>query len=155
MNGGGWVGDLIAEQKRQTEKDHLEAERELLRFKKFCALAPIIWSDIEGRVRACIDVFNREITISGNRLNIKASGSYSMLIASDARLLQAFMISLEFDSGILRYGYAGSPRTQHALIVTIDHKSHWSLEDAATHANVPTEYVDRVLLSDFLKSMPF
>jgi hypothetical protein len=77
-----------------------------------------------------------------------------MFVSSDARPLQAFTITLNIDSGILSYGHPTSPRTNRALTVKIDHESHWSLEDAATHTDVPIESVDRVVLSDFLKSMP-
>jgi hypothetical protein len=154
MSGVGWVGDLIAERQRQTETARLETERELLRFNKFRSLSPIIWNEIEGRVRASIDDFNRGISTAENRLNIKAPSSWSMLIYSNSRELQAFMITLNLDSGTLSYGHPTDARTQRALTVKIDHESHWSLEDSVTHADVPIGSVDRVLLIDFLKSMP-
>jgi hypothetical protein len=152
MSGGGWVGDLIAEKNRQAETARLEAEQELLRHKKFCALAPTIWSNVERAIRSSLDDFNRKVSGSANRLNITMPGSYSMFISSNARPFQAFMITLNIDSGMLSFGHPADVRTQRALAVKIDQESHWSFKDSDAH--VPIECVDQFILSDFLKSMP-
>lgn len=154
MNSGSWVGDLLAERQREAEVRRLEAEREVLRHKKFLDLAPMIWSEIESRIRACLEVFNRQVVAGNNRLAIKSSGSCSIIIGSEARPLQALAVFLSFDSGVLRYGYAASPQSQQALIVRIDQESHWTLEDPRTRTDVPIDYVERLILSDYLKSLP-
>ena len=154
MNGGGgWVGELIAEQKHQAEVNRLGAEQEMLRFRKFCARAPMIWSAVESAIRASVEGFNGHVSASENRLRITTPDAYSMLISSDARPLQAFMVSLNVNASILSYGYPPDPRSQRALNIIIDQESLWAFDDAVTFAKVPTESVDRVILSDFLKSM--
>jgi hypothetical protein len=150
---GGWVGDLIAEQRRVAEANQRESELEMLRHKRFCDLASVIWRAINDRIRACIVEFNAGIDATEKRLAIRELNSFGVAIFRESRPLDVFSATLNLESGVLRFGPAYPASCQNALVVKIESDAHWSFKDTLTNSIVPLERVDRIILTDFLKSM--